>query len=792
MAGSQLKQLKASLKSAGLVGQTNTKQKGKRHSKKTPNESRKDDKQKVLSRIREEFNPFDVKVTRNKREDMLEKKKVVGRPGISKQVGEENRRAAFEAKRARKNKAGGLVDRRFGENNSALTAEEKMLERFVKERQAQSSRSSMYNLEDDDDNALTHYGQSLMFDQDGNEDEDEGDFFSQKEQAETTGPIEEEPLGRKKTKQEVMQEIIAKSKHYKRERQKLAEETQYAVQELDEDFENVMGTLNTVPQPKGRPASKTEAEKQYDMKVKTIALDRRAAPADRTKTEEEIEKERKEKQDKMEADRLRRMEGESDDEHGGADDLDDVWEGASDLEEDVEAGSEVEVSSEDEHAAVKPSVIRIGDKVVTVTSTVKSKCPATLDELLTAVAELETSEVSPFIVGVFKKYQPKLASGNKEKIGVFSCVLVQYMLHLGDNYDPRNAQLLDFLARLIKNMCEKYPEELCQEFRGQLQEIQQILQKRDFGTLPRQRDLLLFTLIGATFSTSDLYHLVVTPASLLIGEMLEVLQINTKPHHLFAGIYLTDLLLQYQRLSKRLVPEAVNFLERALLALAPEPQKIDSAALCVLPKPTKFTLATASQLPAAAEPLALADWKKATQAQRENLLLKAVQTVDQATGLLKESGASVELLKPFETIMKHLVKYYASSTVPTVLAKLQNLVKIARVDRQPLKLQAHRAMAIPSYLPKFEENFNPDKKSYDPDQTRQEISKLRHQVKQERKQSLREIRKDSQFEAREQLKLKRKDYQEYHSKMASIINSIQTQEGQAKNEYEREKKRRKN
>lgn len=57
-----------------------------------------------------------------------------------------------------KDRAGGFIDRRFGENDPSMDPEEKMLERYTRERQ-RVSRSSAYNLEDDED--LTHYGQSL-------------------------------------------------------------------------------------------------------------------------------------------------------------------------------------------------------------------------------------------------------------------------------------------------------------------------------------------------------------------------------------------------------------------------------------------------------------------------------------------------------------------------------------------------------------------------------------------------------------------------------------------------------
>ena len=57
-----------------------------------------------------------------------------------------------------KDKVGGLVDRRFGENDPTMSLEERMLARFTKERQ-RSSKGALYNLEDEDE--LTHYGQSL-------------------------------------------------------------------------------------------------------------------------------------------------------------------------------------------------------------------------------------------------------------------------------------------------------------------------------------------------------------------------------------------------------------------------------------------------------------------------------------------------------------------------------------------------------------------------------------------------------------------------------------------------------
>lgn len=78
-------------------------------------------------------------------------------------------------------RVGGVVDRRFGENDPSMSIEERMLERFTKERQ-RASKGTIFNLEGEEQ--LTHYGQSLSnlddFDDvglpmDEDEDDDQGE-----------------------------------------------------------------------------------------------------------------------------------------------------------------------------------------------------------------------------------------------------------------------------------------------------------------------------------------------------------------------------------------------------------------------------------------------------------------------------------------------------------------------------------------------------------------------------------------------------------------------------------------
>lgn len=115
-----------------------------------------------------------------------------------------------------RNRSGGIIDRRFGEDNPNLTPEEKALERFTRERQRKGGRATAFNLEDDEalgEGGLTHYGQSL-----GLGDGDVGlsrAWKAPNELEEAHEEQEEEGPARKKSKAEVMSEVIAKSKAYK-------------------------------------------------------------------------------------------------------------------------------------------------------------------------------------------------------------------------------------------------------------------------------------------------------------------------------------------------------------------------------------------------------------------------------------------------------------------------------------------------------------------------------------------------------------------------------------------------
>ncbi|KAL4261065.1 NOP14 family protein, partial [Pleurotus pulmonarius] len=223
--GSQLSQLKAALSQAGLTGNhTNGKKRTRAINDKDKDRAKKAAK---LQEIQQKLNPFDVKVTKVKHDVGGRKiRGVSGRPAQSKQAGLEQRKRTLLKEYEEKGHAGGIIDRRFGENDPTMSIEERMLERFTKERQ-RASRAGAFNLEDEDE--LTHYGQSLSnlddFDNVGltleeDDEEDPGQISREAVEKAHFGGFEDESdhedePERKKSKAEVMAEVIAKSKEHK-------------------------------------------------------------------------------------------------------------------------------------------------------------------------------------------------------------------------------------------------------------------------------------------------------------------------------------------------------------------------------------------------------------------------------------------------------------------------------------------------------------------------------------------------------------------------------------------------
>ena len=152
--------------------------------------------------------------------------------------------------------------------------------------------------------------------------------------------------------------------------------------------------------------------------------------------------------------------------------------------------------------------------------------------------------------------------GNREKLEAFSGVLTQHVAYLADQEPHASIGVLESLLRHLHSLAKSHPSVVATAFRAHLKDV---AERRPLDLGPG--DFIILTGISTIFPTSDHFHSVVTPACLTIARYLSqssrIALVN-----LVKGAYCCTLALQYQRFSKRYVPEVVTYVQQALAALS--------------------------------------------------------------------------------------------------------------------------------------------------------------------------------------------------------------------------------
>jgi nucleolar protein 14 len=615
---------------------------------------------------------------------------------------------------------------------------------------------------------------------------------------------------------------------------------------------------------------KAAVDKEYDIRVKQLAADKRAQPAERTKTEEEKAEEESKRLQELEEKRLKRMRGEMDeeeeeeeegegkgkkgkstadeeaydpfnteenDEFGlgkgvkyrptatelGFDDEDDFL-----IDDDlVASGSELDLDSDDmegeesdeEDGGSEPGsdddefVKGILTEAVTKDPIFQTAgnakgddengipytfpCPQTHEEMLKTFEGIDVTKIPVAVQRIRALYHPKLDSKNKERLGKFSQLLVQHIAYLGDRFEPHWFPTLESLSRHVHSLAMSFPIEVAKAYRTHIQEMEQ---ERPLALTVG--DLIILTAVGTTFPTSDHFHQVVTPAMLAIARYLGQ-KIPQRLSDYATETYLSILALQYQQFSKRYVPELMNFCLNTLCSVAPEKPQ-EKLGFFPLHEPSVGIRIKGADK-ATIRKLNCGDCQPKESLTREEEASLKVAIINTITAILKAAAETWHKLSAFhETflpallVLQHLTSKPNSAHLPAPLtAKLTDtasaitrLLQLARLSRRPLELHHHRPLAIRTYIPKFEDSFDPDK-HYDPDRERAELAKLKAEHKRERKGALRELRKDAAFMQRENLRIKKERDAAYEKKYKRLVAEIQGEEGRAANEYAREKEARK-
>lgn len=265
---------------------------------------------------KKQLNPFEVHINRDKQKVLGRKSKNDrGLPGISRAKAINRRKQSLLQEYKLKNKDNLFLDKRIGEKNSGMSAEDKAIARFAKER-TKAYKKSIFNLHDEE--ILTHRGQTLeeieKFDDPRSDDEysDNGNtndkldrnFVEDAHFGGGTLSRSDSALSRKN----LIDQLIAESKKRKAEKQKIREQTIDLTEKLDSEWKDLLPIISASKKSStddDRPA-KADA---YDIAVRQLKFEARGNPTEKLKSEEEIAKEEKETLETLEADRLARMKG---------------------------------------------------------------------------------------------------------------------------------------------------------------------------------------------------------------------------------------------------------------------------------------------------------------------------------------------------------------------------------------------------------------------------------------------------------------------------------------------------
>uniref|UniRef100_A0A4W4DNK1 NOP14 nucleolar protein homolog (yeast) n=1 Tax=Electrophorus electricus TaxID=8005 RepID=A0A4W4DNK1_ELEEL len=786
-------------------------------------------------------NPFEVKINRKKFDVLGRKSKHdVGLPGVSRSKAINKRKETLLKEFRLKNKANKLIDRRFGEYDTKMAPEDKILKRFTLERQRTQARKDLYNLNEDEE--LTHYGQSLAEIEkltdavDSESDSEEKGLLSAELTAAHFGgggllrkkPSEDDDDGKEgrekpKTRQELIEELILKSKQEKRERQAQKEEAQELTEKLDQEWRSIQRLM-------AHKASRAEGSEEplqpklddYDVMVRELGFEMKAQPSEKLKTAEELAREERERLQRLEADRQKRMLGDVGEttqapSHLSADDLNDgfildkddrktlsyqdgKWnvqegedeEGVKDShEDDAEGDDEKDDDEEDEEE----------EEGVEGLSDLDSEQGSGADDEEEDGGEEDGAEQTPAKDEVVSQEERKvMQEAARAELpytfkGVVSGKLFGFLLeYVGElaTQSPPELTTINALIPQIYSLCQLFPDATCKEMQTLLSDnahsMEETIEVKGRAAFPGLDMLVYLKIVALLFPTSDFRHPVTTPAFLYISQALTKCPVVSLEGTL-SGLLLCCLAVEFVSLSRRFIPELINFLLGLLhLAVPSDP----CAGYRVVP-PFRQQ-GKARELLLVRDPEASYSWRKKplpltltnilTELQRDHYRLSVLHTcldlVKRCTALYRELPSYQQIFQPIRTL---LAKHLPVEGYPTPLQVLHReiLEDLPESPSQHAPLVFEKKKPIPLKLlePKIVEVLDYGKKRGSTKEEK-ERERLKHKYKREFKGALREIRKDTRFLAQTKLSDIMSRDAERKRKVKELYGSLATQEGEWK------------
>lgn len=696
------------------------------------------------------------------------------------------------------NKSNKFIDRRIGEKDRSMTAEDRLMARFITQKRKSQNKKQMFNLSNDEE-VLTHHGRILQdlekFDNPQSESDDDEDGKLEAEyvgKAHFGGGLFSRTVNDGGSYQSTIDKLIAESKIRKAERQQTKEETENLTDKLDKDLKELLSVIDKKygKDDDGLVRGKPDPQ-SYDVLVRELKFERVGKPCDKLKSEDEIVHEEKQKLDKLRKEQLIRMQCKEPvtKKHPSADDLDDGF----DLDVYHERDESAKVNGfssdnfDDDHNHHDE------DDIHTYYDSEDENDSDGDGENLDSSKQYEKLDCSS-LKSLLEKHD---YAGIKQSIfGTSRDNLVTSFNFILEHIDflfkkPVISDSWHFVSKLSSILFEI--NQKCADETAKVMFTVLKKKERDFNDNIKSElttDMLIFLkLVPLLFPTSDYYHPVATPSTVLICQILSQNTCKTL-NCISKGLFLTTLMLEYITLSNRYCPEVMNFLRNVLYVAVPNFED-----LCppVNIKNKILTLSISYRNECIKDEKLQLPWSFTTD-----------NVVDSDETKLSVIYATLKILFAYSS---HYDKF---STLSAIWSPICNLLEKLPVDQYPKNIETkieslkdrinvicNRSLQYlvgvkkrPKALRLYEPNIRPviDGRSFRiVSQAKLEKEKLVHQYKREMKGALREIRKDKNFLARVKMTEQAKKDAERREKVKRIFGWGQNQQSEFK-QIERKKR----
>uniref|UniRef100_A0A8C4PZH6 NOP14 nucleolar protein homolog (yeast) n=1 Tax=Eptatretus burgeri TaxID=7764 RepID=A0A8C4PZH6_EPTBU len=518
-------------------------------------------------------------------------------------------------------------------------------------------------------------------------------------------------------------EVFARYVSQLYEQQNERERAQDLTKKLDEQWKDIRLLLTH----KGAE-DKVES---YDMVVRELGFEMKAQPTDRLKSAEELARQEQQRLQSLEADRLRRMRGEKATvasrrrKHESADDLHDDFH--------VEHHERTLLS----YQKAKEEFGDDGDDHEEEGSGVESD----------GEEENMSNETDGNSLLDFESKSDEASSAEEDN--------VESEKVLGQN-ECDKSEKVESIQRM-KTMCEAEGE-LPYVFAGRDGDVFSIV-VAEYCLPSLILQLLFLKLISIIFPTSDFRHPVVTPAMVYMSQVLTQCPVQNL-RQLSVGLFVCNLFLEFVSLSRRLVPELLTFLHGSLGQALPQLNYLIFVRfVCFFLKSILLGLKCIHSCN--------------NVSCRISALALTLELIRDCVKLYNGLPAFPELFHPIKVLLTQHLKL---NNYPTPeLAKVVCHSLTTPRTLTPMVYQKQKPTPIQMFHPKVDYESGHKKSG-----RKEELKQFQRHYQRELKGAVRELRKDNQFLARQQLAEHLERDAERRRKVKEIRHLLSTQEGEYK------------